>query len=156
MSIVLARVDDRLIHGQVMTSWLNYTGANKIVVIDDVTAKDSFLSMIIKTLVPANIETRVTTLADSVEVVRALGEGEKVILLAKTPEAYVHLTESGIDLEKVNIGGMGTRPGRKTLYRNISASDEEKEQFRQLLGRGITVEIQMVAEDAAIDVRKYI
>ena len=55
MSIVLARVDDRLIHGQVMTSWLNYTGATKIVVIDDVTANDSFLTMIIKTLVPANI-----------------------------------------------------------------------------------------------------
>ncbi len=42
MSIVLARIDDRLIHGQVMTSWLNYTGANKIIVIDDVTANDSF------------------------------------------------------------------------------------------------------------------
>ena len=61
MSIVLARIDDRLIHGQVMTSWLNYTGANKIIVIDDVTAKDSFLTMIIKTLVPANIVTQVTT-----------------------------------------------------------------------------------------------
>ena len=48
MSIVLARIDDRLIHGQVMTSWLNYTGANKIIVIDDVTANDSFLTMIIK------------------------------------------------------------------------------------------------------------
>lgn len=65
MSIVLARIDDRLIHGQVMTSWLNYTGANKIIVIDDVTAKDSFLTMIIKTLVPANIVTQVTTVADS-------------------------------------------------------------------------------------------
>ena len=72
MGIVLARIDDRLIHGQVMTSWLNYTGAGKIVVIDDATAKDSFLSMIIKTLVPANIKTEVTTLEKSVEVVAAL------------------------------------------------------------------------------------
>ena len=43
-----ARVDERLIHGQVMTSWLNYTGANKIIVIDDVTANDSFLTMILR------------------------------------------------------------------------------------------------------------
>ena len=156
MGIVLARIDDRLIHGQVMTSWLNYTGAGKIVVIDDATAKDSFLSMIIKTLVPANIKTEVTTLEKSVEVVAALPKNEKVILLSKTPEAYVNLVKNGIALEKINIGGMGARPGRKTLYRNISASEEEMNQLKELTELGFVVEIQMVAEDTAINVKKYL
>ena len=156
MGIVLARIDDRLIHGQVMTSWLNYTGAGKIVVIDDATAKDSFLSMIIKTLVPANIKTEVTTLEKSVEVVAALPKNEKVILLSKTPEAYVNLVKNGIALEKINIGGMGARPGRKTLYRNISASEEEMNQLKGLTDLGLVVEIQMVAEDTAINVKKYL
>ena len=156
MGIVLARIDDRLIHGQVLTSWLNYTGAGKIVVIDDATAKDSFLSMIIKTLVPANIKTEVTTLEKSVEVVAALPKNEKVILLSKTPEAYVNLVKNGIALEKINIGGMGARPGRKTLYRNISASEEEMNQLKELTELGLAVEIQMVAEDTAINVKKYL
>lgn len=156
MGIVLARIDDRLIHGQVMTSWLNYTGAGKIVVIDDATAKDSFLSMIIKTLVPANIKTEVTTLEKSVEVVAALPKNEKVILLSKTPEAYVNLVKNGIALEKINIGGMGARPGRKPLYRNISASEEEMNQLKELTELGLAVEIQMVAEDTAINVKKYL
>ena len=156
MGIVLARIDDRLIHGQVMTSWLNYTGAGKIVVIDDAPAKDSFLSMIIKTLVPANIKTEVTTLEKSVEVVAALPKNEKVILLSKTPEAYVNLVKNGIALEKINIGGMGARPGRKTLYRNISASEEEMNQLKELTELGLAVEIQMVAEDTAINVKKYL
>ena len=156
MGIVLARIDDRLIHGQVMTSWLNYTGAGKIVVIDDATAKDSFLSMIIKTLVPANIKTEVTTLEKSVEVVAALPKNEKVILLSKTPEAYVNLVKNGIALEKINIGGMGARPGRKTLYRNISASEEEMNQLKELTELGLAVDIQMVAEDTAINVKKYL
>ena len=156
MGIVLARIDDRLIHGQVMTSWLNYTGAGKIVVIDDATAKDSFLSMIIKTLVPANIKTEVTTLEKSVEVVAALPKNEKVILLSKTPEAYVNLVKNGIALEKINIGGMGARPGRKTRYRNISASEEEMNQLKELTELGLAVEIQMVAEDTAINVKKYL
>ena len=156
MGIVLARIDDRLIHGQVMTSWLNYTGAGKIVVIDDATAKDSFLSMIIKTLVPANIKTEVTTLEKSVEVVAALPKNEKVILLSKTLEAYVNLVKNGIALEKINIGGMGARPGRKTLYRNISASEEEMNQLKELTELGLAVEIQMVAEDTAINVKKYL
>lgn len=156
MSIVLARVDDRLIHGQVMTSWLNYTGANKIVVIDDVTANDAFLTMIIKTLVPANIKTEVVKLNECVEMVERIEDHDKVIILAKTPIPYVLMAEHGIQLDKVNIGGMGIKPGRKTIYKNISASDDEIVQLQALLKKHIPVEIQMVAEDPAIDVRKYI
>lgn len=156
MSIVLARVDDRLIHGQVMTSWLNYTGANKIVVIDDVTANDAFLTMIIKTLVPANIKTEVVKLNECVEMVERFEDHDKVIILAKTPIPYVLMAEHGIQLDKVNIGGMGIKPGRKTIYKNISASDDEIVQLQALLKKHIPVEIQMVAEDPAIDVRKYI
>lgn len=156
MSIVLARVDDRLIHGQVMTSWLNYTGATKIVVIDDVTANDSFLTMIIKTLVPANIKTEVVREEACIAMVQALDERDKVIMLAKTPAPYVMMAEAGICLDKVNIGGMGIKPGRKTIYKNISASEEEVSQLKALLAKKIAVEIQMVAEDPAIDVSKYI
>ncbi|GAA6427188.1 PTS system mannose/fructose/N-acetylgalactosamine-transporter subunit IIB [Dielma fastidiosa] len=156
MSIVLARVDDRLIHGQVMTSWLNYTGATKIVVIDDVTANDSFLTMIIKTLVPANIKTEVVREDACIAMVQALDERDKVIMLAKTPAPYVMMAEAGISLDKVNIGGMGIKPGRKTIYKNISASEEEVSQLKALLAKKIAVEIQMVAEDPAIDVSKYI
>lgn len=156
MSIVLARVDDRLIHGQVMTSWLNYTGANKIMVIDDVTANDSFLTMIIKTLVPSNIKTEVVKLEECIDRVKCFDNQDKVIILAKTPTPYVLMAEKGIQLDKVNIGGMGIKPGRKTIYKNISASDEEIVQLKELLEKHIPVEIQMVAEDPAIDVRKYI
>ena len=156
MSIVLARIDDRLIHGQVMTSWLNYTGANKIIVIDDVTAKDSFLTMIIKTLVPANIVTQVTTVADSPAVIKGLQDHDKAIILAKTPEAYVRLAQNGVTLTRVNLGGMGIKPGRKTIYKNISASEAEIDQLKQLIQRGIQVEIQMVAEDPAMDFKRFI
>ena len=155
MGIVLARVDDRLIHGQVMTSWLNYTGASKIIVIDDATAKDAFLSMIIKTLVPQNIKTEVTTVEKSVDVVSKIGD-EKVIILAKTPAPYLNLIENGITLPKVNLGGMGSTMNRKTLYRNISASEEEIETFKKIMEHGVDVEIQMVTEDQAINLKKLI
>lgn len=62
--IVLVRIDDRLIHGQVMTSWLNYTGANKIMIIDDGVAADPFMKSVLKTCVPANV--RLATLIKSV------------------------------------------------------------------------------------------
>jgi len=156
MGIVLARVDDRLIHGQVMTSWLNYTGANKIVVIDDTTANDPFMSMVIKTLVPANIKTEVCTVENSVSVINGLNEEEKVIILAKNPSPFVHLVNNNIKLSKINVGGMGSNPDRSKLYRNIFASEKERSEFKELMEKGLTVEIQMVAEDPKTDVNKYI
>ena len=155
MSIELARIDDRLIHGQVMTSWVNYTNANKIVVIDDTTANDAFLSMMIKSLVPANIEAIVTTLADSVKVVNDADAAGRVLILAKTPAPYLHLINNGVELKRVNLGGMGGKVGRSVLYRNISASEEEKDCMKEIIAKGVPVEIQLGAEDNAIDVQKY-
>ena len=148
MAVVLARIDDRLIHGQVMTSWVNFTGANKIIVIDDVTAKDSFLCMTIKSLVPSNIRAEVYTREQSVEAFLSQKESDKIIVLAKTPEPYVYL--------HINIGGMGIKKGRKTIYKNISASDEELAMLKALADNGARVYIQMVAENPRMELDKII
>ena len=84
MSIVLARIDDRLIHGQVMTSWLNYTGANRIIIVDDETANDTFLKMIVTSVAPANIKTEVFSVHEGAETIKQLAASDKVILLAKS------------------------------------------------------------------------
>ena len=59
--IAMVRIDDRLIHGQVMTSWLNFLGANKIMVIDDGVAVDPLVKNILKSCIPANIKLAVFT-----------------------------------------------------------------------------------------------
>ena len=152
MAVVLARIDDRLIHGQVMTSWVNFTGANKIIVIDDVTAEDSFLCMTIKSLVPSNIRAEVYTREQSVEAFLS----QKIIVLAKTPEPYVYLQEHGVSFDHINIGGMGIKKGRKTIYKNISASDEELTMLKTLADNGARVYIQMVAENPRMELDKII
>lgn len=156
MSIVLARIDDRLIHGQVMTSWLNYTGANRIIIVDDETANDTFLKMIVTSVAPANIKTEVFSVHEGAETIKQLAASDKVILLAKSPEAYVELMNQGIALEKVNIGGMGAKEGRTKFYKNISASSAEKASLKKLIDTGATVIIQIIAEDKAIDVAKLL
>lgn len=156
MSIVLARIDDRLIHGQVMTSWLNYTGANRIIIVDDETANDTFLKMIVTSVAPANIKTEVFGIDDGAETIKQLTATDKVIILAKSPAVYVALMKQGILLEKVNIGGMGAKEGRTKFYKNISASTEEKNCLKQLTDNGAAVTIQIIAEDKAIDVAKLL
>ncbi|MBO0455233.1 PTS sugar transporter subunit IIB [Enterococcus hulanensis] len=156
MSIVLARIDDRLIHGQVMTSWLNYTGANRIIIVDDETANDTFLKMIVTSVAPANIKTEVFGINEGAEAIKQLADSDKVIILAKSPGVYVELMSQGIPLEKVNIGGMGAKEGRTKFYKNISASSEEKESLKKIIDAGAAVAIQIIAEDKAIDVAKLL
>ncbi|MBP1042294.1 PTS sugar transporter subunit IIB [Vagococcus sp. BWB3-3] len=156
-NVVLARIDDRLIHGQVMTSWLNVTGATRIIIVDDETAQDAFLKMIVTSVAPANVKTEVYTIEEAVTVFKGLAErSEKVIVLVKYPSVLVNLAEKGIVFAEINIGGMGAKEGRQKFYKNISASPEELQALSVLIAKGSDIFIQIIAEDKAIDVKKLI
>ncbi|MDD3184022.1 MAG: PTS sugar transporter subunit IIB [Anaerostipes sp.] len=157
-NIVLTRIDDRLIHGQVMTSWLNYTSATKIMVVDDKSAEDPFLKTVLKNAVPKNVGLGVFTAKKAAE--RLLGKGfpenDRVIILVKYPATIVKMIESGVKFDKVNIGGMGAAEGREKFYKNISASQEEKRMLKQIIDSGSKLEIQIIAENEAVDVEKLL
>ena len=83
--IVWTRIDDRLIHGQVMTQWIQYTEANEVLIIDDGVAKDSFLQMVMKSSVPGKISLKVLSVKDAIGYLNEDGKHEKIIILVKTP-----------------------------------------------------------------------
>ena len=157
-NVVLTRVDDRLIHGQVMTSWLNYTSATKIMVVDDKSAEDPFLKTVLKNAVPKNVGLGVFTAKRAAE--RLLGKGfppsDRVIILVKYPATVIKMMEYGVQFDKINIGGMGAAEGRTKFYKNISASEKEKEMLRKMIDSGCKVEIQIIAENEAVDVSKLV
>lgn len=99
-NIVLARVDDRLIHGQVMTAWLQYTGGNHIVIVDDNTASDEFTKEIMAMAVPEGIGLDVFSKGEAIDGISRLDENKKIIILTKTPEVFLYLIENGIKIEK--------------------------------------------------------
>ncbi|TLF38902.1 PTS sugar transporter subunit IIB [Lacticaseibacillus zeae] len=155
-NIVWARIDDRLIHGQVMTSWVQYTKGNEIEIVDDEVAGDDFLKMVTTSTAPENVEVRVDTQADAVEYLKAENDGKKLIVLAKTPGVFLNLINQGVPILHINLGGMGAKAGRTTLYRNISASDEERETFKKLLSKNVQVGIQIIAQDKEVDLSKIL
>ncbi|SHK49609.1 PTS sugar transporter subunit IIB [Hespellia stercorisuis] len=156
-SIALTRIDDRLIHGQVMTSWLNYTSATKIMVVDDKAAEDLFLKSVLKNAVPKNVGLGVFTAEKAAaRLVKGFPETDKVIVLVKYPATICKMMEYGATFEKVNIGGMGAAKNREKFYKNISASEEEKEMLKKMIDAGCKVTIQIIAEDSAVDVAKLL
>ncbi|MCR0205114.1 PTS sugar transporter subunit IIB [[Clostridium] innocuum] len=154
--IVFARIDDRLIHGQVMTAWLKQCDANEVVIIDNELCKDTFVVMMMKSLIPSTISLKVFNDADAASYLKEDGKGEKILILVKTPQAVLTLMNNGITLEYLNIGGMGMKAGRSKLYKNIAASDEERGVFRELLNRELVMKVQVVPTEKAEDLGKYL
>lgn len=150
--IVLARIDDRLIHGQVMTAWLQYTGGNHIVIVDDETAKDDFLKTVMEMSVPEGVKLDIFSIDDAAEFLNNDNSGDKLLLLAKTPGAYYSLIEKGVKIPEVIVGGMGAAKERSKFYKNISASEDEKETFNKIISAGTPMKVQIVPTDKATDV----
>lgn len=154
MSLVFFRVDDRLIHGQVITGWSKSYSADAIYVVDDKVANDDFLKQVITMAAPPNVKVKVYTVEKAITKLKK-EKDEKAIVLTKTPMQMKALLEAGIGVNEINIGGMGTAPGRKNVLRNIQISKEEVDLLRELESKyGIHIYFQIVPGDKRVELDK--
>ncbi|MBW6411446.1 PTS system mannose/fructose/N-acetylgalactosamine-transporter subunit IIB [Clostridium weizhouense] len=154
LNIVLTRIDDRLIHGQVATAWSKITKATKIIVIDDAVAKDPFMEMVLKSAAPSSIKVEIYGVNDAINALNKDDDGERIIVLVKTPMPILSLVKAGVGIKKLNLGGMGAKQGRKQFYKNISVSEEEKCAFKELMELGVNVYVQIVPDAKQISLDK--
>ena len=152
-NVVLARVDDRLIHGEVVSVWTPSLSANCILVLDDEVAQDKFNCRVLKSLAPAGVKVFVTTVEGAVKgLLKDPIPGEKVIVLTKSPIAFAKLVEAGVPIREVNLGGMGIRGERKTFIKNVAADPAEIDAIEAMRDAGVHVFYQLVPEQAVIEV----
>lgn len=145
-NLVLTRIDDRLIHGQVMTKWLKETEAQNILIIDDATAKNDFMINVFEQAIPEDVGIGVFNKEDGVKFLSQPLEAPTLILV-KVPETVEYLIDHGIDIKDVDLGGMGAKEGRTTLYQYISTSPEEDKCFKRLIDKGVNVYVQIVPQN---------
>ena len=151
MSLRLVRIDDRLIHGQVVAVWLRAIGARRIVIVDDTTARDEFLREVLTLAAPPDVPVEVLGLADgAARCIELASDPEPAIVLARTPRTVLLLKQAGVPIEVVDLGGLGAGPGRRRLHKTISVSPEEIAELHELERLGARVEIQIVADDRPI------
>jgi len=157
-NIVLARIDDRLIHGQIMTAWLKTTVANQIVIADDSTYKNAFTSRLLKAIVPAEIKVVIQDVKGAGEYLseNSIDSTEKIILLTKSPEAMELLINAGIKLPTIVLGNMGYKQGRKSFSRNVSVSPDEMATIQRILESGTEMYYQMIPADERVNVKKIL
>ncbi len=151
MTLTLVRVDDRLIHGQVVVVWLPAIDADRIVIIDDATSQDEFMRTVLTLAAPPGVPVEVHGLNSGVLRVADLAAGpERVFVLLRSPITALRMRKAGVEFEVLNVGGIGARPGRRSLYRSISASPEELAALRELERLGTGVELRVLPDDRPI------
>lgn len=147
-NVALLRIDDRLVHGQVVTKWIQDSGANTIIIVDDFLATNSYLSNVYKMAAPKGINVSIYSVEDFCTKEHAGDFADlKLLLLFKSVDSLVKTFDSGFFTEKVQIGGLGASAGKKLVYRTIALSEAEAKQLVDILNKGVEIYFQVVPDD---------
>ncbi len=139
--IVLFRVDDRLIHGQVVLGWGAVLKPDRIILADDFVASNEWERDLYASAAPPEIKVSILTLTEAAAQLKAgVFEGEKTILLVKNPGSVLSLMDLGLPVSEVNVGGIHFREGREKILDNVYLDAGERSAMRELVKRGVTLD----------------
>lgn len=155
-NILLTRIDNRLIHGQVGVTWVNHLGANLIVVANDEVAEDEVQQSLMDMVVPDVIGTRYFSIQKTIDVINMAADDQLIFLVCRTPQDALKIVEGGVDIKKINIGNMHFAEGKQQVTSTVSLDESDKEAFRKLHKLGVKLEIRRVPDEKAEDMIKFL
>lgn len=142
-NILLTRIDNRLIHGQVVCNWAGTVGANLIVVVDDETANSEAEKNIMKLAASSlGFDSRFFTVQHTIDVIEKANAEQKIFLVCKTPETLKKLIEGGVEIKKVNIGNMHFSEGKKKISDKVYVNDKDMDDLNFIKSKVDEIYIQ--------------
>jgi len=154
-NIILARIDDRLIHGQITIGWLKKIKVDSIVIIDEEFRKNNFLSSITKKAAPKELKTKIFSVEEFIDYYNSDVE-EDILVLVKQPGILVKIQNRQKIFTEINLGNLGSKDDSTKIYKNINMNIKEKDSIRNLIKSGGSVFIQMLPEDSRVNIEKII
>ncbi|MFR7590979.1 MAG: PTS sugar transporter subunit IIB [Longibaculum sp.] len=146
---VLARVDTRLLHGQVATTWTKTTQPNRIIVVSDSVAKDNLRKQMIEQAAPPGVKANVVPIDKMIQVAKDPRFGNtKAMLLFETPQDALRAIEGGVDIKELNIGSMAHSLGKVVVNKAIAMDQNDVETIEKLKELGITFDVRKVPADS--------
>ena len=141
----LVRIDDRLIHGQVIAVWCKHRPFTRIVIVDDGVAADTFMQEVLSLAAPPGLQVDVFSVEDGVQVLNAdTSNWGTTMVLMKSPLSARRLYDGGLAYRALNIGGIGSGPGRKNVFKNIAVSEEEVAILKYLMDQRVEITLLTV------------
>lgn len=153
-NILLTRIDNRLIHGQVATQWTNVLGANLILVANDEVSENKMRQGLMDMAAPNGVATRYFSIQKTIDVIHKAADRQLIFIVCESPQDVLRLVEGGVPIKKVNIGNMHMAEGKRQVATVVCVDDRDVEAFRKLQERGVELEIRKVPSEASEDVSK--
>ena len=149
IKFVLARIDSRLLHGQVATAWTKATQPNRIIVVSDAVAKDDLRKKLIEQAAPPGVKANVIPISKMIEVAKDPRFGNtKALLLFENPEDVLKVVEGGVEIPEVNVGSMAHSVGKVVVSKVLSMGQEDVDTFDELKAKGIKFDVRKVPNDS--------
>jgi len=147
-NILLTRIDNRLVHGQVGVTWTTTLGANLIIVADDITANDPLQQQLMEvTANSSGAEVRFFTLQKTIDVIHKASARQKIFIVVRTPQSARILLEGGVPIKELNVGNMHFSNGKEALSKKVYVDKKDLEDLKAIQNQSVSVYIQDVPSD---------
>ncbi|MEC2304077.1 MULTISPECIES: mannose/fructose/sorbose PTS transporter subunit IIA [Heyndrickxia] len=150
---VLARIDSRLLHGQVATSWTKTTRPTRIIVVSDAVAKDELRKKLIQQAAPPGVKAHVVPIRKMIELAKDDQHfgGQRALLLFENPQDVLRAVEGGVPLKTINVGSMAHSPGKVQPNKVLAFSQNDIDAFKKMKELGLKFDVRKVPGDAKGD-----
>lgn len=147
--VILTRIDDRLLHGQVAFAWTKSLGVDAILVANDNAATDPITKMAIKMAAPNGVKLAIKTVKEGIELLNnPKSEKVKIFVVVKNTEDAALIAKEAKGINLVNVGGIKKQEGKRMLTKAVFVDDADVSNLRSIEELGIEVEVRQVPTDA--------
>ncbi len=157
IDIVLARIDSRLLHGQVATSWTKSTKPTRIIVVSDKVAQDELRKNMIEQAAPPGVPAHVVPIEKMGQIYQDPRFGTtRALLLFENPDEVVRAMDAGLELDEVNLGSLSHSTGKVAVNNVLSMGPEDVKAFDILKERGVKMDVRKVPSDSKANMENII
>lgn len=146
---VLARIDSRLLHGQIATSWNKETKPDRIIVVSDSVSRDKLRKQMIVEVAPPGVHANVIPISKLIEIDKDPRFGAtRALLLFETPQDALRVIKGGVDIKELNIGSMAHAEGKVAVNKALSLNEDDVHTFDELKQMGVKFDVRKVPADS--------
>ncbi len=152
MDIALVRVDNRLVHGQILEAWIPHIKADCIIVVDDLTASDMFRETVIRMAVPREVEVMICDVDEFVKTIPYnRGDGRRTIVLFSAVASARRAFENGFRFTRLNIGNVYNDSYTVCCTPSVLLSENDIHDVTFLRDAGVRIELRRVPREKPVD-----
>ena len=157
MGIILFRIDDRLIHGQVVEGWLNHIDIDVILLANNMVSEDIMQKTLMEMAVPDDVIIKIDNLENIIKIYKSKTyEKSKILLLVSSPKDAYELIDAGLVANSINVGGLHYTDGKIQILEFLSVDEEDCKYFHLIADKKIKIEGSPLATSEKVDILKAI